>query len=348
MVKLLNKQAMLHYYDNIKTIIIIGFVLAFALLAKSVKGQDPQFSQFYATSLYLAPSLAGSSNSSRVSLNYRNQWPFIANGFQSYMVSGDHFFEKLNSGVGIMALREQAGSGKLSSTYIGAAYAYHVKLSRKWSVRPGIFMSYLQRNVDFSKLVFTDQLNSGTNTIEALEAPRVNKLDFAASAIFFNNKIWFGSTLKHLTSPNISFVGDDMKLSRYVTFYAGSKITLNKVSALFPKGQYIYPNIQFQWQGVYKQLDAGVYWEINPMIFGLRYRGIPVFKKHAGSDAIIFLAGIKQEKLTISYSYDLTISKLMGAGGGGAHEIVMVLNFNQDMKRKRRPMPCPHCASDND
>lgn len=347
MVKLLNKQAMLHYYDNIKKRIIIAFILALALYATPAHAQDPQFSQFYATSLYMAPSLAGSSNASRVTLNYRNQWPFIANGFQSYMVSGDHFFDKLNSGVGILAVREQAGSGNLSSTYIGAAYAYHVKLSRTWSVRPGIFMSYLQRNIDFSRLVFTDQLNSGVNTIEALEAPRINKLDFAASAIFFNNNIWFGSTFKHMTSPNISFTGEDMKLPRYFTFYAGSRITMNKVSALFPKGQYLYPNIQFQLQGVYKQLDAGVYWEINPILFGLRYRGIPVFKENAGSDALIFLAGVKQEKLTISYSYDLTISKLMGAGGGGAHEIVMIFNFNQDVKLKRRPMPCPHCASEN-
>ncbi len=316
-------------------------------LVQPAKAQDPQFSQFYATSLYLAPSLAGSTNGSRVTMNYRNQWPFIANGFNSYMVSVDHFFEKLNSGVGIMALRETAGSGNLSSTYIGAAYAYNVNINRNWSMRPGLFMSYLQRNIDFSRLVFNDQLNSGVSTIEALEAPRVNKLDFSASTIFFNNNVWFGTTFKHMTSPNISFLGDEMNLDRYFSFYAGSKVKLQRISASFPRGQYIYPNIQFKWQGVYKQLDAGVYWEINPLLFGIRYRGIPVFKENAGSDALIFLAGFRQERLTMSYSYDLTISKLLGAGGGGAHEVAMIYNFSANVKSRRKPMPCPNCNYDD-
>lgn len=336
---------MLHYYDNIKKAIRTLLFLGMIFIIQPANAQDPQFSQFYATSLHMAPSLAGSSDGSKVTLNYRNQWPFIANGFQSYMMSVDHFFGKVNSGVGFYALREKAGSGNLSSTYVGAAYAYNVKINRNWSARPGLMLSYLQRSIDLSKLVFTDQLNSGNNTIEALEAPRINKLDFTASAIVFNKNIWFGSTFKHMSSPNISFMGNQMRLPRYFTFYAGSRVVLNKVSALFPRGQYLYPNIQFKWQGVYKQLDAGVYWEINPLLFGLRYRGIPLLKQNAGSDAIIFLAGIKKENITISYSYDLTISKLLGAGAGGAHEIALVYNFNQDLKMKRKPMPCPHCSA---
>lgn len=337
---------MLHYLDKYKDIKvgIIGILLLFSVF--NVKAQDPQFSQFYATSLYLAPSLAGSSAGSKVTLNYRNQWPFIANGFQSYLMSVDHFFSKVNSGIGIMAMREKAGSGNLSSTYIGAAYAYHIKLNRSWSMRPGLMINYLQRNIDFSQLIFTDQINSGSNTIETIQSPKVWKLDFASSVIFFNKFIWFGATVKHLTKPNISFLGDEMRLGRNYSAYAGSRIELRKVSAAFPRGQYLYPNLQFRWQDTYKQLDFGLYWEINPLLFGLRYRGIPVFKELPNSDAVIFLAGFKQERVTFSYSYDLTISRLLGSGGGGAHEIALIYNFNQDLKIKRKPMPCPHCNYD--
>ncbi|NJK87805.1 MAG: type IX secretion system membrane protein PorP/SprF [Bacteroidales bacterium] len=42
-----------------------------------VIAQDPQFSQFYSTYLYLAPSFAGLTENNRFSLNYRNQWPEI-------------------------------------------------------------------------------------------------------------------------------------------------------------------------------------------------------------------------------------------------------------------------------
>lgn len=335
---------MLHYLG--KYIIAILLVCVFFIPGiKKANAQDPQFSQFYATSLYLAPSLAGSTDGSKVTLNYRNQWPFIANGFQSYLVSVDHFFSRVNSGVGIMAMREQAGSGNLSSTYIGAAYAYHIKLNRNWSMRPGLMMNYLQRNIDMSQLVFTDQINSGGGTVEALQTPKVWKLDFASSVIFFNRIFWFGATVKHLTKPNVSFLGDNMRLGRNYSAFGGARIALKDISASFPRGQFLYPNIQFKWQDTYKQLDAGVYWEINPLLFGLRYRGIPVFKTLPNSDAIIFLAGFKQNNITFSYSYDLTISRLLGAGGGGAHEIALIYNFNQDLKLKRKPMPCPACQS---
>ncbi len=338
---------MLHYCGKYKITKRLYIIFAAILLSVAGHGQDPQFSQFYGTNLYLAPSLAGSSNGTKVTLNYRNQWPFIANGFNSYMISADHFLSKLNSGIGIMALRESAGSGKLSSTYVGAAYSYHIKINRNWSVRPGLMMSYLQRNIDFSSLVFSDQITSGTNTIEVLEAPKVRKLDFSSSAIVFNKSFWFGASYKHMSSPDIAFLGDETKLSSYYSFYAGTKIKLQEISAMFPRGQYIYPSLQFKYQGRFKQLDLGLYWELNPIMFGLRYRGIPVFKTYPGSDAVIFLAGVKKNNITVSYSYDLTISKLMGAGGGGAHEIVLIYNFKPDIRIKRKPMPCPHCHYDD-
>jgi type IX secretion system PorP/SprF family membrane protein len=335
---------MLHYLDKYKFNILLWVFLLLGL--SNLKAQDPQFSQFYATSLNLAPSLAGSTDGSKVTLNYRNQWPFISNGFKTYLMSVDHFFSRLNSGIGVMAMREQAGSGNLSSTYFGAAYAYHIKINRNWSMRPGLMMNYLQRNIDFSQLVFTDQINSGNSTIEVVQTPKVWRLDFASSVIFFNQHLWFGSTVKHLTKPNVSFLGDDMRLGRNYSVYGGARIALKDISAAFPRGHYIYPSMQFRWQDTYKQLDAGVYWEINPLLFGIRYRGIPVFKTLPNSDAIIFLAGFKQENITFSYSYDLTISRLLGSGGGGAHEIALIYNFNKDLKIKRKPMPCPHCHYD--
>jgi type IX secretion system PorP/SprF family membrane protein len=338
---------MLHYLDRHITTKIVAICIIVIFGFNDLKAQDPQFSQFYATSLYLGPSLAGSTDGSRVTLNYRNQWPFIANGFQSYMMSVDHFFSRINSGVGIMAMRETAGSGNLSSTYIGGAYSYHVKLNRNWSMRPGLMMNYLQRNIDFSSLIFTDQIiNGGGSPSVSLNTSKVWKLDFASSVIFFNRSIWFGATVKHLSKPNVSFMGDDMRLGRNYSIYAGSRLELRKISSTFPRGQYLYPNIQFKWQDTYKQLDLGAYWEINPLLFGLRYRGIPVFKKLPNSDAVIFLAGFRQERMTFSYSYDLTISRLLGSGGGGAHEIVLIYNFNQELKIKRKPMPCPHCHYD--
>ncbi|MCF8379375.1 MAG: type IX secretion system membrane protein PorP/SprF [Bacteroidales bacterium] len=47
------------------------------VISTGVSGQDPQFTQFYANKLYLAPSFAGAVQMDRVSSSYRNQWPSL-------------------------------------------------------------------------------------------------------------------------------------------------------------------------------------------------------------------------------------------------------------------------------
>jgi hypothetical protein len=101
--------------------------------------------------------------------------------------------------------------------------------------------------------------------------------------------------------------------------------------------------INFQRQGKFYQSDLGLYYYKDPLIFGLWYRGIPLVTTQAG-DAIIGLIGIKTDQLHIGYSYDFTISNLIGSTSG-AHEISLIYEFNnlslgQRMKRIRA-IPCP-------
>ena len=65
-------------------------VIAFALGTLSVKAQDPNFSQFFASPLTLNPAMTGKIDGLyRVAGNYRNQWPTINNAFTTYTVSFD-------------------------------------------------------------------------------------------------------------------------------------------------------------------------------------------------------------------------------------------------------------------
>jgi hypothetical protein len=85
------------------------------------------------------------------------------------------------------------------------------------------------------------------------------------------------------------------------------------------------------------------------MVFGAWYRGIPV-KKYAENinnhESFIVLAGFRQDKFSVGYSYDATISTL-GFGSGGAHEISLSYlfeNFTPKTKRFRRKdkqLSCP-------
>jgi len=319
------------------------FLVIIFLNINSVFGQDSQFSQFYASPLYLAPSFAGSTDGDRLAISYRNQWPSIPNSFQTFSFSYDHYYPKLKSGLGLLVLRDQAGSGFLSTTNIGIVYSYNIKFRNKWSVRPGLNFMFTQRNLDFNKLIFGDDLYN-EYTEGSIEVPTLEKkadIDAAVSILAYNKDYWFGFTMDHLLQPNRSLTGGVSNDPFKYTFFGGAKISIFEKYNLL-SGQSISPSFLFKMQDKYSQLDLGLYWYQMPLVVGIWYRGIPVFKELTSNDAIAFLLGIKLNQISIGYSYDLTISKLVGHTGG-AHEISVNYLFNQGVtqRSKRRSMPCP-------
>jgi hypothetical protein len=55
---------------------------------------------------------------------------------------------------------------------------------------------------------------------------------------------------------------------------------------------------------------------------------------------MIFLVGIKTRQFNIGYSYDFTISDLLGAVRG-SHEISMTFKFLLPERKKKGSVPCP-------
>ncbi len=320
------------------------YIFLFIIIAQvKVVAQDSQFSQFYASSLYLAPSFAGSTDGDRIATNYRNQWPSITRAFQTYSLSYDHFFPHLNSGVGILMYREQAGTSNLATTNVGVAYSYKFKLNSGWRISPGLSFFYTQRSIAFDDLVFGDELENpeteGTAEIPILQ--RKSDIDASFSVLAFNNNFWLGFTWDRMLKPNRSLTGDIKQDPFKFTLYGGSKFTIMDRYS-WSSGQSLSPSFLFKMQDQYSQLDLGLYWYQMPLVIGVWYRGIPVFKDLTSNDALAFLVGFKVDQFQIGYSYDLTISQLSGFTGG-SHEISVVFQFNQGVtdREKRKMIPCP-------
>ncbi len=190
--------------------IYILFIIIILINLKAGFAQDSQFSQFYASPLYLAPSFAGSTDGDRFSLNYRNQWPAITKSFQTYSLGYDHYFPHLKSGVGLLLFREQAGTSSLSTTNIGLAYSYKFRFRSGWRISPGLSFFYTQRNVNFGELTFEDELRSdqttGTGELQILE--KKADIDASFSVLAFNKNYWLGFTWDRILMPNRSLTGD--------------------------------------------------------------------------------------------------------------------------------------------
>lgn len=323
--------------------IYILFIIIILINLKAGFAQDSQFSQFYASPLYLAPSFAGSTDGDRFSLNYRNQWPAITKSFQTYSLGYDHYFPHLKSGVGLLLFREQAGTSSLSTTNIGIAYSYKFRFRSGWRISPGLSFFYTQRNVNFGELTFEDELRSdqttGTGELQILE--KKADIDASFSVLAFNKNYWLGFTWDRILMPNRSLTGDIIEDPFKFSVYGGTKFKIfDRYN--WASGQSISPSFLFKMQDTYTQLDLGLYWYQMPLVIGIWYRGIPVFKELSSNDALAFLLGFKIDQFSIGYSYDLTISKLVGFTGG-THEISINYLFNQGItqREKRKIIPCP-------
>ena len=132
-------------------------ILIFSFLGILSKAQDPQFTQFYASPLYLAPSYAGGTPGQRVVANYRNQWSIVPGTFQTFSLSYDHNFPHFKSGLGLLLLRDVAGDGRLGSTLAGIVYSYDITPHPDFHIRPGIGFYYVQQSIDYARLIFGDQ-----------------------------------------------------------------------------------------------------------------------------------------------------------------------------------------------
>jgi type IX secretion system PorP/SprF family membrane protein len=323
--------------------IIYLIALSFIILTDSF-GQDPTFSQFYANALYLSPSFTGATNEYRFALNYRDQWPSVPGVFNTYSISFDKALTNFNSGIGVLATYDVAGSGNLSTTNIGLLYSYDFNINKEWHIRPGVDFKFYYEGLDIGKLVFNSQI-TGSGTSPSITPPpfkNVADVDFATSALVYNSRTWGGFTLDHLLAPKTSFYGNDATVPVKINFYGGTQIL--KQTRLRQKSQDILSvAINFQKQGKFYQSDLGLYYYKDPIIFGIWYRGIPLVTSQVG-DAIIGLVGIKTKQLHIGYSYDFTISSLIGSTGG-AHEISLVYEFNNlsigQLKKRIRAIPCP-------
>lgn len=303
--------------------------------------QDAHFSQFYANPLYLNPAFAGSAVCPRAILNFRQQWPDIQGTYVTYSASYDQFFESLSGGLGLLVNTDRQGEGALQTTQISGIYSYNFSVTRDFAVKAGIQATYFQKNLDWPKLRFPDQLDPKYGFVFNTAEPtpldlNVAIADFSAGILGYSENFFFGFAAHHLTAPNVGF-NTVAYLPRRYTAHAGAVISLERWTQRRGDADEvsISPNIMYMQQGVFHQMNYGMYFNRFPFVGGMWFR-----HNLDGPDALVFLVGIQQKRFRFGYSYDLTVSQYDNTGG--AHEFSFAFMF-QCPKRKHRikPINCP-------
>lgn len=315
--------------------------MLFLLLGRSIYAQqDPQFTQFYSNPLYQAPSFAGAIKGYRAALNYRDQWPSIPGQVTTATFALDYNLSALNSGLGIIIMQDKIGTSELTNLNAGILYSYNVKVNRKIFFRPGVGFFYTQRSLNYSNLLFpSDKEGATARPILESEISGISAVDASVSGLLFVSNLWMGFTADHLITPNLSFTDRINRLPVKYTVYGGYRFY--KVERLIgTKRQSITVVGTYKHQGSSDQLDIGLYWSYEPIMLGVWYRDLPFIKKYSRRDALAFLVGYRYQDLSVGYSYDFTLSRLI-TNTGGAHEISLIYKFEIDQRKKFKPIPCP-------
>ncbi len=113
-------------------------LLALCFISLASKAQDPEFTQIMGTPMYFNPAFAGFQQNLRAGLQFRDQWPSVSGSFVTIAASADMGLPKINSGVGLILMRDQAGDGQLATSTISGLYAYELKLGLGSYLRFGV------------------------------------------------------------------------------------------------------------------------------------------------------------------------------------------------------------------
>ena len=297
--------------------------------------QDPQFSQFYSNPLYLNPAFAGTGTYPRIVTNYRNQWPSSGNTFATYSFSYDKYFLGMKGAIGFQALYDREVNGSINTIQNSFVYCYHTKINDRLFFTSALQAGFIIKQFNTKDLIFPGMINQENGSITgdyAIPVESGQKIfpDFSFGMVGQQDDVYFGFAVNHLTQPNQSIVEGDKagNLPMKFTLHFGAK-THDFIRALFSKEFSLSPNAIYQQQGVFKQLNLGMYMVNKSLTFGAWFRN----NLSARPDAVIGMIGYSTPYFQFGYSFDYVLSDL-SLYSMGSHEISFIFYLERNIRKR--------------
>jgi type IX secretion system PorP/SprF family membrane protein len=322
-----------------------------------VRAQDLHFSQWFNSPLTTNPANTGFIPDAdfRLGANYRDQWsPVMAVPYRTMSIWGDAqvFRNRIENGwmgVGGVILRDDAGSGTLTSTEAYGSVAYHQMLGYSSLLSAGFNAGFINKRINTSQLKFPDQFDghffdAQLPTSVVIDQPNVTYFDMQLGlnyAYFPTNKMYLnaGFSVQHINRARESFFstdpsGFDSRIPRRYIGFINASIKASDQVIINPMGYYTtMANSSEAVLGLnaqYNLLDDGD----QQVIGGIYYRA---------GDAFIPMIGFIYKSIKLTFTYDVTTSSLKHYDGGfGAYEFALTSQgFYNEYNGNRRQSLCP-------
>jgi type IX secretion system PorP/SprF family membrane protein len=314
-------------------------------------GQDPHFSQFFASPLTLSPAFTGKFDGDlRVAGNYRNQWPAFNRAFNTTTLAVD-FPILRNSiasndtwGVGVMGFSDQSANSTVKFNYLTVSTAFHKGLDEDGyqQIGAGFQATYSNMMINIDKLSFEDQLTprgfTGTTTEQFNNTTlKTNYFDLNAGVLYTgstadDNNFYAGVSMYHINRPKQHFTGALYLLNPRTTFHGGGYFPSGQGSTIHLSGLY---SMQ---AGAAEALVGGA-WQYTISEATEKPTSIYLGSWYRLGDALIPYVGLEFSDFRLGASYDVNMSSLKTASEArGGIEISLIY-----IKRplESRGVPCP-------
>lgn len=336
----MNIKKWFHKHGTIAFIICGGFSFLYSPI---IKAQDPSFSQYFNNRLYFNPAYAGIDGALNFSAGYRKQWSKIPGGFTTQFVSVEDFEPCFNSGIGLYLMQDTEGEGILRTQMAAFSYAYVVPIRQGktlHNIRLGISPYWMQKDIDWSRLTFSDQLDPKEGAIyptqfQPFEDIPVNFGGINAGFVYRRDKptkwkddsqLEIGLAVNHLlnvkfnTGPIESLQGLDTglypRISAFLGFYHPLFRMTNKRYVF-----YLTPQAKYERQGQLQSTTLGANIRYETISIGMFYQNSTPFSDWQNTNAFVaylgFSLGLADDQLLdIGLSYDTNAGGLRSRTGG--------------------------------
>ncbi|RME98122.1 MAG: type IX secretion system membrane protein PorP/SprF [Bacteroidetes bacterium] len=328
-----------------RDLLSLGLFLTFICgLRPSVHAQDPQFSQFFNTPLHINPAYVGANGGITATATYRHQWNQIPGGFNTTYLSVDSFEPCLPGAFGLSVWQDAEGEGILTTTAAQMYFGFVARADTRKTVnnfRFALSPYWMQKEIDWDRLVFSDQLDPRFGNINATAfQPNANlPVRFAGLNFGFVHRLDirrkggediqldYGLGLHNLLNVSLdagpieSLQGLDTGIplrwsahaSVYLPFLSVGNGQINRFR--------VVPQVRAEGQGGITSVSFGAYGLYQGGAIGLFYHNQHPLAGFTHTDALIAYVGLgfdvnKNQAVELGLSYNLNMGGLRTQAGG--------------------------------
>lgn len=301
--------------------------------------QDPNFSHFFSNTQYYNPAATAIHSGFRACANTRFQWTHVPSNFNTAYLGIET--QALNkTGLGLSFLSNAEGEGRLRTNNLMLYYSYRPIETRNFQIQAGFQSGIVQKRIDFSQFVFSDQLDEVYGSVNGTQfmAPSNDRIfypDFGAGVMaMLNSPNHMNKDLKLLST--LGFAAHHITMPRDEFFNTGGKLpvkwVLNAGTNIFYHDVVYAPALIWETQGPFSTFSIGMNAVRQPIYAGFWFRNRTIGFKGNEFDSFIFNIGSNfstkgEGRLKFGYAYDFTISRLR-TSTYGTHELTLIYEYD--------------------